>query len=43
MRHANGGHESAYPRPTTAWWSVALLTLGAVLSYTDRQILANSG
>ncbi len=39
MRHANGGYESAYPRPTTAWWSVALLTLGAVLSYSDRQIL----
>jgi MFS family permease len=40
MRRANGGHESAYPRPATAWWSVALLTLGAVLSYTDRQILS---
>lgn len=37
---ANGGHESAYPRPATAWWGVALFTLGAVLSYTDRQILA---
>jgi MFS family permease len=30
---------TAHPRPTAAWWSVALLTLGAVLSYTDRQIL----
>lgn len=37
---ANSGHESAYPRPTTAWWGVALFTLGAILSYTDRQILA---
>jgi MFS family permease len=33
------GYESAYPRPSTAWWSVALLALGFVLSYTDRQIL----
>jgi MFS family permease len=39
MRHADGAHESAHPRPLTAWWSVALLTLGAVLSYTDRLIL----
>lgn len=31
--------ERAYPRPSTAWWSVSLLTLGAVLSYTDRLIL----
>lgn len=31
--------ESAYPRPSAAWWSVALLTFGAVLSYTDRLIL----
>src|SRR6185312_13703056 len=30
---------SAYPRPSTAWWSVALLTFAAVLSYTDRLIL----
>ena len=30
---------SAYPRPGTAWWSVALLTFAAVLSYTDRLIL----
>jgi MFS family permease len=37
---ANGGHERAYPRPATAWWGVALFTLGAILSYTDRQILA---
>jgi MFS family permease len=37
---ATGGHESAYPRPATAWWGVALFTLGAILSYTDRQILA---
>lgn len=37
---ATGAHESAYPRPTTAWWGVALFTLGAILSYTDRQILA---
>jgi len=37
---ATGGHESPYPRPATAWWGVALFTLGAVLSYTDRQILA---
>lgn len=36
---ATGGHESAYPRPATAWWGVALFTLGALLSYTDRQIL----
>jgi MFS family permease len=36
----NGGHESAYPRPARAWWGVALFTLGAILSYTDRQILA---
>jgi MFS family permease len=36
----NGGHESAYPGPATAWWGVALFTLGAILSYTDRQILA---
>lgn len=40
MRHANGGHESAFPRPSTACWSVALPTLGAILSYTDRQILS---
>lgn len=33
------GHESAYPRPATAWWGVGLFTLGAILSYTDRQIL----
>lgn len=31
--------ESAYPRPGAAWWSVAVLTFGAVLSYTDRLIL----
>jgi MFS family permease len=31
--------EDAYPRPSAAWWSVALLTFGAILSYTDRQIL----
>ncbi|MGH8289379.1 MAG: MFS transporter [Steroidobacteraceae bacterium] len=37
---AHGGHESAYPRPATAWWGVALFTFGAILSYTDRQILA---
>jgi len=37
---AHGGHESAYPRPAVAWWGVALFTLGATLSYTDRQILA---
>lgn len=37
---ANGRHESAYPRPATAWWGVALFTFGAILSYTDRQILA---
>lgn len=36
----HGGHQSAYPRPATAWWGVALFTLGAILSYTDRQILA---
>lgn len=36
---ASGGHESAYPRPVTAWWGVALFTVGAILSYTDRQIL----
>jgi MFS family permease len=36
---ANSGHESAYPRPSTAWWGVTLFTLGAILSYTDRQIL----
>ena len=36
---ANGGHESAYPRPATAWWGVGRFTLGAALSYTDRQIL----
>jgi MFS family permease len=35
----SGGHESAYPRPATAWWGVTLFTLGAILSYTDRQIL----
>lgn len=35
----SGGHESAYPRPATAWWGVALFSLGAILSYTDRQIL----
>jgi len=34
------GHEKAYPRPATAWWGVGLFTLGAILSYTDRQILA---
>jgi MFS family permease len=34
------GHERAYPRPATAWWGVGLFTLGAILSYTDRQILA---
>lgn len=39
MRHADGVHGSAYPRSSTAWWSVSLLTLGAVLSYTDRLIL----
>jgi len=39
MRHADGGHESAYPSSSRAWWSVSLLTLGAVLSYTDRLIL----
>ena len=37
---AHGGHESVYPRPATAWWGVALFTFGAILSYTDRQILA---
>jgi MFS family permease len=37
---AHGGHECAYPRPAAAWWGVALFTLGAILSYTDRQILA---
>lgn len=36
----DGGHESAYPRPARAWWGVALFTLGAILSYTDRQILS---
>jgi MFS family permease len=36
----NGGHPRGYPRPAAAWWGVALFTLGAVLSYTDRQILA---
>lgn len=36
----SGGHESAYPPPATAWWGVALFTLGAILSYTDRQILS---
>lgn len=35
----SGGHESAYPRPATAWWGVTLFTFGAILSYTDRQIL----
>src|SRR6185437_2276312 len=39
MRHADGGHESAYPSSSRAWWSVSLLTLGAILSYTDRLIL----
>ena len=29
---AHGGHESAYPRPATAWWGVALFSLGAILS-----------
>lgn len=37
---ATGGHERAYPPPATAWWGVALFTFGAILSYTDRQILA---
>jgi hypothetical protein len=27
---ANGGHESAYPRPATAWWAVTLFSLGAI-------------
>jgi MFS family permease len=38
--NANGGHESAYPPRATAWWGVTLFTLGAILSYTDRQILS---
>lgn len=37
--NANGGHENAYPPRATAWWGVTLFTLGAILSYTDRQIL----
>jgi MFS family permease len=37
---AHDGHERAYPRPATAWWGVALFTFAAILSYTDRQILA---
>jgi hypothetical protein len=37
---ANGGHGNAYPHPITAWWGVLLFTLGAILSYTDRQVLA---
>jgi MFS family permease len=37
---ADPGRESPYPRPLTAWWGVGLFTLGAILSYTDRQILA---
>jgi MFS family permease len=36
---ASDGHENAYPPPVTAWWGVTLFTLGAILSYTDRQIL----
>jgi hypothetical protein len=27
---ANGGHESACPRPATAWWGVTLFSLGAI-------------
>jgi MFS family permease len=38
--HAKAGDESRYPRPTRAWWGVGLFTLGAILSYTDRQILS---
>ncbi len=37
---ATPDREPTYPRPATAWWGVGLFTLGAVLSYTDRQILA---
>lgn len=37
--NANGGHESVYPPRATAWWGVTLFTLGAIVSYTDRQIL----
>lgn len=37
---ADPGRERPYPRPLTAWWGVGLFTVGAVLSYTDRQILA---
>lgn len=37
---ARPGNESPYPRPATAWWGVGLFTVGAILSYTDRQILA---
>lgn len=38
--NATGGHESAYPPWPTAWWGVTLFTLGAIVSYTDRQILS---
>jgi MFS family permease len=37
---ADPGRERPYPRPLMAWWGVGLFTLGAILSYTDRQILA---
>jgi hypothetical protein len=37
---ADAGRESPYPRPLTARWGVGLFTAGAILSCTDRQILA---
>jgi MFS family permease len=31
--------ELPWPKPSTAWWALALFSVAAVLSYTDRQIL----
>ncbi len=31
----------AYPRPARAWWSVAVFSLAALVSYTDRLILSS--